>query len=86
MKVYEHSKTTLVTGCTTHPGDNKYCSAHKNENHPAVLSSKLSTENRQQLEARKDKEKIFQEQDFTDNVYIVEGINYIYLKMILLKN
>jgi len=29
VRVYEHSKTTLVTGCTTHPGDHRYCSAHK---------------------------------------------------------
>ena len=73
VRVYEHSKTTLVTGCTTHPGDHRYCSAHKDEQHPAIASSKLTSENRQQLENRKEKDKNYKEQDFTDNVYIVEG-------------
>ena len=73
VRVYEHSKTTLVTGCTTHPGTQKYCSLHKDEQHPAISSSKMSKENREKLEAVKDKDKNYQEQDFTDNVYIIEG-------------
>ena len=73
VKVFEHSQTTLLTGCTTHPGDQKYCSDHKSEQHPAVSSSKLTKENREQLEAVKEKEKHFKEQDFRDNVYIIEG-------------
>ena len=74
MKIFEHSKTTLITGCTNHPGDFKYCSEHRNEKHPAVSSNKLSVENRRHLEAAKDKNTHYREQDFTDNVYIVEGI------------
>ena len=74
IKVFEHSKTTLVTGCTAHPGDKKFCKEHRNEEHPAVTSGKLSQESRNRLEKVKDKEKNFKEQDFSDNVYIVEEI------------
>ena len=72
--MFEHSKTTLVTGCTAHPGDKKFCKEHRSEEHPAVTSGKLSQESRNKLEKIKDKEKNFKEHDFSDNVYIVEEI------------
>ena len=74
VRVYEHSKRILVTACTTHPGDSKYCNLQKSEQHPAVLSSKLAKENREQLQSRKEKEKSYKEHNFTDNVYIMEEI------------
>ena len=61
MRVYQQSRTTLVTGCTTHPGDNKFCSKHKDEQYPAVCASKLSKDNRDRLETRKEKEKNYKE-------------------------
>lgn len=74
VKVFKHSKTTLVTGCTAHPGDQKFCKDHRNEQHPAVTSSKLTQESRNKLEKVKDREKNYKDQDFSDNVYIVEEI------------
>ena len=74
VKVFEHSKTTLVTGCTAHPGDKKFCKEHRNQQHPAVTSSMLTKENRDKLEAVKETNKNYKEQDFSDNVYIVEEI------------
>ena len=89
VKVFEDSNTTLVTGsalvqlcifilqviigCTKHPGDNKYCSSHQNEDTPAVSSSKLQVDIRSKLRSSKEKSKQYQEQDFTDSVYIIEG-------------
>ena len=72
--MFEHSKTTLVTGCTSHPGDEKYCKEHKNQHHPAVTSGKLTRENRNKLESVKETHKNYKEQDFSDNIYIVEEI------------
>ena len=74
MKVFEHSKTSLLTGCTAHPGDFKFCKEHRDEQHPAVISSKLARENRERLEAVKDSQRSYKEQDFSDNMYIVEEI------------
>ena len=72
--MFEHSKTTLVTGCTSHPGDSKYCKAHKDQHHPAVTSSKLTRENRNTLECVKESQKNYKEQDFSDNIYVVEEL------------
>ena len=74
VRVFEHSKTTLVTGCTSHPGDSKYCKAHKDQHHPAVTSAKLTRENRNTLESVKESQKNYKEQDFSDNIYVVEEI------------
>ena len=74
VKVFQHSSTSLVTGCTAHPGDFKFCKDHRDLDHPAVISSKLSKENREKLEAVKNSQKNYKEQDFTDNIYIVDEI------------
>ena len=60
-------------GCTTHPGDFKYCSKHKNEDTPAVSSTKLHPDNKAKLRSAKEKSRHYQEQDYTDSVYIIEG-------------
>ena len=64
----------MLTGCTAHPGDFKFCKEHRDEQHPAVISSKLGRENRDRLEAVKDSQRNYKEQDFSDNMYIVEEI------------
>ena len=74
VKVFEHSETTVLTGCTAHPGDSKYCQLHKTEQHPAISSAKLTRENRNLLEKVKETQKNYKEQDFSDNVYVVEEI------------
>ena len=63
----------FISGCTKHPGDFKYCKAHKDEQTPAVSSSKLHVDSRARLRSSKHQSKHYQEQDFTDSVYIIEG-------------
>lgn len=77
MKVFEHSNTTVLTGCTKHPRDQKYCKDHKEEQHPVVSSSKLDPDNRARLRSAKEKTKHYQEQDFSDSVYIIEGVGLV---------
>ena len=74
VKVFENSNTTLVTGCTKHPGDNKYCKEHRKEETPAVSSSKLDQDNKSRLRSSKQKQQVYMDQDFTDSVYIIEEI------------
>lgn len=61
-------------GCTKHPGDFKYCKEHKDEETPAVSSTKLHAESRTRLRSSKQKSQQYLEQDFTDSVFVIEGI------------
>ena len=74
VKVFENSNTTLVTGCTKHPGDNKYCKEHRKEETPAVSSSKLGQDNKSRLRSSKQKQQVYMDQDFTDSVYITKEL------------
>ena len=73
VKNYLTLKLTLFTGCTKHPGDFKYCKDHKAEETPAVSSSKLNQDNKARLRSAKQKNQFYEEQDFTDSVYIIQG-------------
>ena len=66
VKVFEQSGVSLTTGCTRHPGNEKYCPEHINLNHPSVIGSKMAVENRRILRSEKTKSTHYTDQDFTD--------------------
>ena len=55
VKVFEHSGVSLTTVCTRHPGNEKCCQEHISMNHPSIIGSKMSNENRRILRSEKSK-------------------------------
>ena len=73
IKVFEHSKIQLVTGCTRNPGtQSKFCSDHREHSVPCMLSKNIHGIS--ELMKEKKTKTHYVAHDWTDKVFVIEEV------------